>query len=408
MDLKKRLTTLRSQRGQPPTQPPPPTATNNHIPDERPPVEERLQRLRPSALTHSAQNNHKESIAELLQGEYVSDGLIVVDRRFPLDSRHGKRTLGPGTQVRPPGTDKTFHVEQCVFMDTETTGLSGGTGTLAFLLGLAYIEAETLHIRQLFLTGFGGEAALLQAATEWMGNRTHLVTFNGKSFDAPLMATRYRLARQSNPFTDMDHIDLFHPTRRAFSTCWPDCRLQTAEKRLLGFFRVDDLPSWEVPDVWFAFMRQGRTDRVDDILAHNRWDILSLVTLLPSLAETYIDPAPNGADVVAIARYYRQRGEEETALTHLQAQQQHLSEQGLLELARIYRKHQDWQPAVSIWEHLAKRKSLEALERLAKYYEHVRRDYQAALDCTHRLKSLDRRQPAHAQREQRLLAKLSR
>ncbi|MDH3600262.1 MAG: ribonuclease H-like domain-containing protein, partial [Candidatus Tectomicrobia bacterium] len=337
-----------------------------------------------------------------------ADGLIVVDRHISVSDRHGNRVLRSSPWFNPPGIGQPFHVKHVVFMDTETTGLAGGTGTLVFLLGLACIEDETLHLRQLFLTEFGGETALLQAASDWIGTRKHLVTFNGKSFDAPLMATRYRLARLPDPFAPMHHVDLFHPTRRAFANHWPDCRLQTAEKRLLGFSRVGDLPSYEIPDVWFAFMRHGSTDRLTDILTHNRFDLLSLVTLLPSLAEAFNDPGTNGADVVSIARYYRQQGDEDAALTHLQQYQKRLGEQGLLDLAWMYRRRRNWEPAISIWEHLAQRQCVEAIERLAKYHEHVRRDYQSALELTRQLKLLDRQQSAHRQRERRLRVKLSR
>jgi hypothetical protein len=349
-----------------------------------------------------------EAVAHLLQGECIADGLIVVDRHIPVSDRHGKHVLSANPWVNPPGIGQPFHVKHMVFMDTETTGLAGGTGTLAFLLGLACIEDDTLHLRQLFLTQFGGETALLRATSDWIGTRKHLVTFNGKSFDAPLMATRYRLARLPDPFAIMNHVDLFHPTRRAFANRWPDCRLQTAEKRLLGFARVDDLSSYDIPDVWFAFMRHGSTDRLADILTHNRFDLLSLVTLLPSLAEAFSHPETSGADVVSIARYYRQQGDEDAALTHLQRHHKQLGEQGLLDLAWMYRRRQNWELAVAIWEHLAQRQCVEAIERLAKYHEHVRRDYPSALELTSQLKTLDRYQSAHQQRERRLRAKLSR
>ena len=139
-------------------------------------------------------------MAHLLQGECIADGLIVVDRHIPVSDRHGKHVLSANPWVNPPGIGQPFHVKHMVFMDTETTGLAGGTGTLAFLLGLACIEDDTLHLRQLFLTQFGGETALLRATSDWIGTRKHLVTFNGKSFEAPLMPTRYRLARL--PFAD--------------------------------------------------------------------------------------------------------------------------------------------------------------------------------------------------------------
>src|SRR5712691_4089399 len=402
MELSQRLTLLRRQSGAPQTTEAPPTF---HPPDS---VEERLQRLRGASSGGTPRPNHDEHVAELLQGERVAEGLVVIDRHIPLLQQHGKRSLIPITTLhhpRPP-VGQALPAEQLVFLDTETTGLSGGTGTLVFLLGLGRIDGEVLQLRQFFLTGFRGEAALLQEAAAWTAGRPYLVTFNGKSFDVPLLATRYRLAHLPDPFAALHHIDLFHPTRRAFSRQWPDCRLQTAEKRLLGFQRVHDLPAHLVPETWFAFVRRGITHRLPDLLAHNRWDLVSLVALLPALTEAFSAPAARGADVVAIARYWRMRGDEGTALAHLQAHEQQLDTTGLLDLAWLYKRRQFWDLAVSIWQRLAERQCVPAIEHLAKYYEHVRHDYHAALALAHQLQGLEPTNTTHLQRVRRLIAKM--
>jgi hypothetical protein len=328
----------------------------------------------------------------------------------PLSHQHGRRRFASllTQPLLTPFPDYPASVERLIFMDTETTGLAGGTGTLVFLLGLGRIVGDVLCLCQLFLTSFRGEAALLQAAKTWIEGGEYLVTFNGKSFDAPLMAARYRLAGIGNPFADMQHLDLFHPTRRAFGSQWPDCRLQTAEKRLLGFQRHDDLPAHLVPEAWFAFVRHGSIHQLPGILTHNRWDLMSLVALLPSLAEAFTTPAATGADVVAVARYWLQQGDEQTALLQLQTHQERLTVTGLLELARLYRRRQAWESALSIWHRLARQDCLEALERLAKYYEHIQPDLYTALRLTRRLRYLDRHASNHVLREQRLKAKLCR
>jgi len=338
----------------------------------------------------------------------VAEGLIVIERRMPLSHQHGRGPLTPITTLqhpRPP-VGQALPAEQLVFLDTETTGLSGGTGTVAFLLGVGRIDGDELRLRQFFLTGFRGEAALLQEAAAWTAGRPYLVTFNGKSFDVPLLATRYRLARLPDPFAALHHVDLFHPTRRAFSRQWPDCRLQTAEQRLLGFQRVHDLPAHLVPETWFAFVRRGTTHRLPDVLAHNRWDLVSLVALLPALTEAFSTPAESGADVVAIARYWRMRGDEGTALAHLQAHERQLDTTGLLDLALLYKRRQLWDLAVSIWQRLAERQCVPALEHLAKYYEHVRHDYHAAFTLARQLQALDQYNTAHLQRVCRLSTKM--
>jgi hypothetical protein len=161
-----------------------------------------------------------------------------------------------------------------------------------------------------------------------------------------------------------------------------------------------------VPETWFTFVRQGSTDRLPALLTHNRADLVSLVALLPALAEAFTTPGPSGADVRAIARYWLTQGHEPTALAHLQAHQEHLDTLGLLELARLYRRHRRWPAAVSIWHQLVHRQCPEALEHLAKYYEHVRHDYPTALTLTQQLQHLDGRNQAHLQRARRLLLKM--
>lgn len=402
MDLKQRLALLRQQSGaalHSVALPPSPS---------EPSVEQRVQRLRGAPQATSAVSTRATQVADLLEGECVADGLVVVDRHIPLTSQHGHRPLAPiaTVQAPQPPLGQALPLEQLVFLDTETTGLAGGTGTVAFLLGLACIEGETLHLRQLFLTGFRGEPALLEAAAAWIGDRQYLVTFNGKCFDAPLLATRYRLARLVDPLGGLRHIDLFHPTRRAFQRQWPDCRLQTAERRLLGFQRTDDLPAHLVPETWFAFVRRGVTRRIPALLAHNRWDLVSLVALMPALTDVFARPHAYGADITAVARYWQAQGHTAAALVHLQQHEAHLDVTGLRDLALLYKRQGRWDAAVAIWQRLAERQCPTALEHLAKYYEHVQQEYATALVFARQLQTLQRHHPVHAQRVSRLRAKL--
>ncbi len=202
MELRQRLALLRRQSGAEQATPAPlPVPT----PDS---VAARLQRLGSVPSGTTARSGRDEHVASLLQGERLAEGLVVIDRHLPLSHQHGKRTLVPITALhhpRPP-VGQALQAEQLVFLDTETTGLAGGTGTLAFLVGLGRIDGEILRLRQFFLTGFRGEAALLAAAADWSAGRQYLVTFNGKSFDAPLLATAYRLARLPDPFAGSKHV----------------------------------------------------------------------------------------------------------------------------------------------------------------------------------------------------------
>ncbi len=161
-----------------------------------------------------------------------------------------------------------------------------------------------------------------------------------------------------------------------------------------------------MPETWFAFVRRGTTQKLPALLAHNRWDLVSLVALLPALTEAFVTPGASGADIVAIARYWRTQGNEGAALAHLQAHERQLNTAGLLDLAALYKRRRLWEPAVAIWHRLAECQCVPALEHLAKYYEHVQYDYPTALALAHRLHTLEHSKTVHLQRVRRLIAKM--
>ena len=202
--------------------------------------------------------------------------------------RHGRTPLAPGllglaSVPLRRGSTRLLPAGRVLFLDTETSGLAGGTGTFVFLLGLARVRDEGLELSQHLATGFAGEAALLRALESALDCADCLVTYNGKSFDVPLLRTRLALARRPDAFAGKAHGDLLHATRRLLARGWPDCRLQTAEREALGFTRTDDLPGAQVPQAWQCWLRQGEAAPLAAVLAHNRDDLLSLAALLSRL-----------------------------------------------------------------------------------------------------------------------------
>lgn len=393
--LKQRLGTLRRQAG----------ATYTGAPPTNPSVAERLQRYRVerrSAPGTSSRNAPKE-LAARMGGELIDAGVVRIEQRIALDERHGRVALdrlldGHDGMPETAGLDP----RSLVFLDTETSGLAGGSGTIAFMLGLARIEVEALVVRQYQLTGFSGEASMLEDAAAWLREAGTLVTFNGKCFDAPLLSARARLARMPDPCAHMAHVDLLHPTRRAFARVWPDCRLATAERELVGFRRLHDLPGSEAPMAWFNYLKRGDAGLLPEVARHNYWDLVSLAALLPALAQVHGSPAAMGADVLGVARAFLTRGNEGRAQAVLREGADALDEDGLLELARLLRRRRDWNGACAIWERLAAGGSTEAVERLAKYHEHVRRDYRRALELAKQLPDGELKR----QRQQRLARKV--
>lgn len=169
------------------------------------------------------------------------------------------------------------------FFDTETTGLAGGTGTRAFQIGVADFTGRGFRIRQLTITKLGAEPAMLRAFGEWLSPDAVLVSYNGRSYDAPLLATRFRLARLPSPLPGLIHLDLLHPTRRRYRGVWENCRLATVERELLGVVREDDLPGSEAPRAWLDYLRGGDAVNLRRVAAHNAQDLRSLALLLMRL-----------------------------------------------------------------------------------------------------------------------------
>ena len=171
-----------------------------------------------------------------------------------------------------------------LFFDTETTGLAGGTGTRAFMIGAADWHAGALRIRQLTMRTMAAEQAMLDAFRAWVRPDTMLVSYNGKCYDAPLLATRYRLARQTNPLAGLPHVDLLYPTRRRYRGVYENCRLATIERQVLRIVREDDLPGSEAPAAWLSYLRGGSAQNLRRVLAHNHQDVISLSRLLRHLS----------------------------------------------------------------------------------------------------------------------------
>lgn len=174
--------------------------------------------------------------------------------------------------------------DRVLCFDTETTGLAGGTGTRAFMIGAADWCGGRLRIRQLTLTAMAGEAAMLREFARWLAPDTVLVSYNGRCYDAPLLATRYRLARLANPLTGLAHLDLLHPVRRRYRGRWENCRLATVERQLLGIVREDDLPGAEAPRAWRDYLNGGSARDLRRVAAHNAQDLRSLASLLLRIA----------------------------------------------------------------------------------------------------------------------------
>src|SRR5205085_6075788 len=172
-----------------------------------------------------------------------------------------------------------FSISQAAFLDIETTGTAGGAGTLAFLVGLGFVEKGYFQIRQFFLHDPGSENAFLNAIAEFTQRFRYLITYNGKCFDAQILQNRYLMHRWENPLADKFHIDMLFAARRLWKRSHHNCDLMNLEREVLHFWRDEDIPGFMIPSAYADFLRNARAAMIQKILLHNQWDIASLAVL---------------------------------------------------------------------------------------------------------------------------------
>jgi uncharacterized protein YprB with RNaseH-like and TPR domain len=317
------------------------------------------------------------------------------------------------------GAIRRSHPSKWCFLDTETTGLAGGTGTYAFLIGCGSIEADGFRVRQFFMRDYGEEASQLHALAAYLARFDVLITYNGKTYDQPLLETRYRMVRQRHPFGRMEHLDLLFGARRLWKIRLDSCRLVHLENQVLGVEREGDLPGELIPYYYFDYVRTQRAVKLVPILHHNIVDIVSLACLTAIVPEAFRSPATvpvhHGADLLGVARWMLKADRTEEALAMLRrALEMGLPDAHLfrtmLEIGLIEKKLGKEDAAVAMFSDLAASPNAfqgRAFEELAKFYEHRERNYAMALEMTRHAQALGG-SPEIDRRVERLRARLAR
>ncbi|WP_349792819.1 ribonuclease H-like domain-containing protein [Xanthomonas sp. WHRI 7064] len=217
-----------------------------------------------------------------LPGNEIAPGLHLIEAFLP--QAIPRQALSLAFAKREDAVDPM----DLLFFDTETTGLAGGTGTRAFMIGVAdwYTDATQgsgLRVRQLMMSTMAAESAMLDLFRSWLSPQTVLSSYNGRCYDAPLLKTRYRLARRGDPISALDHVDLLFPTRRRYRGTWENCKLATIERQLLRVVREDDLPGSEAPAAWLSYLRGGSARNLRRVAEHNHQDVVTLSLLMQRL-----------------------------------------------------------------------------------------------------------------------------
>jgi hypothetical protein len=358
----------------------------------------RRQEVRASALSQSGRLS--PSLTDVIPGEVCANSAgVCFIQESPVDASawHGHRRIRDFAGVSMEAASflannaslAGYRLEEGLFLDTETTGLAGGTGTMAFLIGLGWFDRERFIVRQIFARDFTEERAALIHLAQIAGDRRFLVSFNGKTFDVGLLSTRYIMNRLPCPLTDLPHLDLLYPARRLIAHRLENCRLSTIEAQILGLIRRNDVPGADIPQRYFDWLRGGDARLLQDVFTHNRLDIISLAALmghLAALTQCRQETAHADAhDLLAVARLYAERqrtGQAQHLLSSLvQSREPDLRKASRKMLSLLCKRTGRWHDAVDMWQEMIRDDPDDrfALIELAKWYEHRAQDHAAAL-----------------------------
>jgi uncharacterized protein len=280
-------------------------------------------------------------------------------------------------------------IQKFAFLDTETSGMAGGTGTYAFLVGAGRFVDDKFELQQFFLRDPSEEPAMLEALINFLAPCEALVTFNGKAFDAPLLVTRYSLHRIPVPFKNYAHLDLLPLARRLWRNRLPSRALKYLEEHVLGFIRTsEEVPGYEIPWLYFDYLRTQDARPLGGVFYHNAMDVVAMAALLSHISELLADPyngrVEHGLDFIALGKLYEDLNHwDEAARLFERGLELGLDESdfgvAVKRLSILQKKRGDVDEALRLWEQAAEKGHIYAHIEMAKYYEHKKRDVQAAL-----------------------------
>lgn len=398
--------------------------------------EERLRKLRSLGVQKGTAHlkpappaRRRYPVEELVTGRVVENdagAFYFVEETFPLHHAHGGRTLGdllacpchvPARLARDLAI-ADLDYRHAAFVDIETIGLAGGTGTVAFMVGLGFYEEVAFRVEQYFMRDFPEEPAMLAALARRLDGMDWLVSFNGRGFDLPILTTRFIMNRMPPRLADAPHLDLLHPARRLWRARLPSCRLSALEKDVLGFYRDQaDVPGYLVPQIYFEYLRTGDAREIARVFYHNLYDVVSMAALAGHMCRLlYVpdaSPSAPGEDLLRAAEILEQAGDtaqaEAAYRCAIASSMPHdAREEALHRLALLLKRQERRDEAGEIWRALAEARygaDVAALVELAKDCEHRQRDFAAALDYTEHALTKVQAWPPSA-RKVRVLAEL--
>lgn len=366
-----------------------------------------------------------KTLAEILGAREISSQLgdvLFYEDFYPYGSSHGEVIIS---------LEDNFHelhrlvkmksidgeIKNHLFIDTETTGLSGGTGTIPFLIGFGYFDQSGFKLGQLILENPINEPAQLAEFSKVLQNFENTITFNGKSFDLPLIHTRFTLNKIPDPFEGFSHIDLLHLSRKIWKSRLADRSLKELEKHILHYKRnSEEVPGWMIPQIYFDFLKSGDGNLLKNVSYHNAIDVVSMAALYLKINQMLNDTLDRQnidlSDLFSIGQMYEQINENEKALIMYNTcfSSNRFGDSNLVNLCKhiafLHRKQENWNEATNYWIICAELNDMESCVALAKYNEHVIKDSGEALKWVTRAETILLSTPIPIYRKKRLINEL--
>ncbi|HEX5838440.1 MAG TPA: ribonuclease H-like domain-containing protein [Anaerolineales bacterium] len=340
-------------------------------------------------------------IDSVVDGLYLSTRLgdvFVAEKCFTTDYLHGSSSIlcsssfSLVSQWAHDPRIADLPLSALAYLDTETSGLTGGTGTYAFLVGAARFIDGKFVLKQFFMRDPGEEEALLEGLADFLAPARALVTFNGKAFDAPILVTRYLMNRMPVPFTGYSHIDLLPLARRLWRDRLESRALKYLEEHVLGMRRTsEEVPGYEIPWLYMDYLRTRDARPLAGVFYHNAMDVVAMAALLAHMNEIITNPyegrVAHGLDFIALGKLFEDLGlVEEAARLFERGLQHEITEPdfkaALMRLSILQKRRGDFEEALRLWKQAAEAGHIYAHIEIAKYYEHKRRDVKSALAWT--------------------------
>ena len=368
------------------------------------PIQERLKLL--GALKKARDLPQPEvqpryEIDSVVAGNYLATPLgdvFVAEQVYPSDYSYGSSRLisaSPLSLIAQWANDPriaSLPLSSFAFLDTETSGLAGGTGTYAFLVGAARFVDGQFVLKQFFMRDPAEEPALLEGLAHFLAPAEALVTFNGKAFDAPLLTTRYAMHRIPVPYKNYAHLDLLPLARRLWRDRLESRALKFLEEHVLGLKRSsEEVPGYEIPWLYFDYLRTGDARPLGGVFYHNAMDVVAMAALLAHVNEMIMQPyegrVEHGLDFIALGKLFEDLGHwDEAARLFEHGLQFEITESdfglAVKRLSILQKRRGDFEEAIRLWEKAAAEGHIYAHIEMAKYYEHKRRDVNSAIEWT--------------------------